>query len=353
MNLFDPNIKPTYRTVSVEDAVGMVLPHDMTEIIPDMRKGPAFKKGHVVRAEDIQRLKSMGKNRIYVLDIAKDQMHEDQAALEMAPAFAGSGITFDSNPSEGKITLKAVHDGIFVVNKDALASINMLGHVMMATLHTDTPVKAGDVVAGLRAIPLVVAKSIVDTAVDIAGRANGIIQVAPWQISSAAIVVTGQEVYEGRVKDAFEPVISRKLEKFGIDICYSTVAPDNMETIRDSILTGISKGAGMVICTGGMSVDPDDITRTAIAAAGAEDVVYGSPVLPGAMFLAAYINGKIPILGIPACGMYYKTTIFDIILPMVLAGIRVTREKIASLGHGGLCLNCRTCRYPVCPFGKG
>ena len=346
-------MKPTYRTVAVEDAVGMVLPHDMTEIIPDMRKGPAFKKGHVVRPEDIQRLKSMGKNRIYVLDIAEDQLHEDQAALEMAPAFAGSGIEYDLNPSEGKITLRAVHDGLLIVDRDALTGINMLGDVMMATLHTDTPVKAGDVVAGLRAIPLVVEKSVVDTAADIARKAGGVIHVAPWQVTSAAIVVTGQEVYEGRVKDAFAPVISKKLEKFGIDICHSTVAPDNIEAIRDSILAGISKGADMVICTGGMSVDPDDITRTAIAEAGAEDVVYGSPVLPGAMFLAAYIKGSIPVLGIPACGMYYKTTIFDIILPMVLSGIKVTREKIASLGHGGLCLNCSKCRYPVCPFGKG
>ena len=349
----EDTMKPTYRTVAVEDAVGMVLPHDMTEIIPDMRKGPAFKKGHVVRPEDVERMKSMGKNRIYVLDISEDQMHEDQAALEMAPAFAGDGITYDRSPSEGKITLKAAHSGLFLVKRHELSAINMLGEVMMATLHTDTPVKEGDVVAGLRAIPLVVAKSVVDSAVDIAQKAGGIIEVAKWRIHRAAIVVTGQEVYEGRVKDAFAPIITKKLKKFGIDICYSTIAPDNIEAIRESIQTGIARGAGMVICTGGMSVDPDDITRTAIAEAGAENVVYGSPVLPGAMFLAGYIKDSIPVLGIPACGMYYKTTIFDIILPMVLAGIRVTREKIASLGHGGLCLNCKKCRYPVCPFGKG
>ncbi len=346
-------MKPTYRTIPVEDAVGMILPHDMTEIIPDMRKGPAFKKGHVVRQEDIERLKSMGKNRIYVLHVAEDQMHEDQAALAMAPAFAGQGIVYDQSPSEGKITMKAAHDGLFVVRKQALQAVNMLGDVMMATLHTDTPVRRGDVVAGLRAIPLVIEKATVDRAVGTALQAGHLVEVVPYQITRAAIVVTGQEVYEGRVKDAFEPIISKKLKKFGIDICYSTVAPDNIEKIRNHILAGIKSGAELVICTGGMSVDPDDITRTAISEAGATDVVYGSPVLPGAMFLAGYIDGKLPVLGIPACGMYYKTTIFDLILPMVLAGIRVNREKIASLGHGGLCLNCKQCRYPVCPFGKG
>jgi len=346
-------MKPTFRTVPVEDAVGMVLPHDMTEIIPDMRKGPAFKKGHVVRREDIERLRSMGKNRIYVLDISEGQMHEDQAALVMAPAFAGRGIVFDPDPSEGKITLKAACDGLFLVKREVLAEINMLGEVMMATLHTDTAVRKDDVVAGLRAIPLVVSESVVETAVATAEQAASIIEVAPWQVSKAAIVVTGREVYEGRVKDAFAPIISKKLKKFAVDICHSTVAPDDISRIRESIFEGIAKGAELVICTGGMSVDPDDITRTAIAEAGAEDVVYGSPVLPGAMFLAGYIKGSIPVLGIPACGMYYKTTIFDIILPVVLAGVRVTREKIASLGHGGLCLNCRQCQYPVCPFGKG
>ncbi len=346
-------MKPAYRTVAVEDAVGMVLPHDMTEIIPDMKKGPAFKKGHLIRQEDIERLKSMGKNRIYVLELSEDQLHEDEAALMMAPAFAGTGVCFEPNPSEGKITLTAEHDGLFTVNRDALQEINMLGEVMMATLHTDSPVSKGDTVAGLRAIPLVVARDIVDKAVDIARSVGSIIRVVPWQIRRAAIIVTGREVYEGRVKDAFAPVITEKLQKYGIDICYTTIAPDETDIIRDGIKEGMDRGAQLVICTGGMSVDPDDITRTAIAEAGAKDVVYGSPVLPGAMFLAAYINDTIPVLGIPACGMYYKTTIFDIVLPSVLAGIKIDRKKIASLGHGGLCLNCKRCQYPVCPFGKG
>ena len=346
-------MKPTYKTIPVDDAVGMVLPHDMTEIIPDIRKGPAFKKGHLIRAEDVERLKSMGKNRIYVLELSENEMHEDQAALAMAAAFTGSGIAYRPEPSEGKITLTAARDGLFVVKKEALQSVNMFGEVMMATLHTDTPVKKGDAVAGVRAIPLVVEKAVVDRAVSIADEAGGLIEVLPWKVKKAAIVVTGREVYEGRIKDAFAPVITKKLSGYNIEVCYSKIAPDEVATIRGHILEGIAMGAQLVICTGGMSVDPDDVTRTAIASAGAKDVVYGSPVLPGAMFLAGYIDNQIPVLGIPACGMYHKTTIFDIVLPQVLAGIKIDREKIASLGHGGLCLNCKKCQYPVCPFGKG
>lgn len=346
-------MKKAYKTIPVEDAVGMILPHDMTEIIPDMKKGPAFKKGHIVRDEDIKKLKSMGKNRIYVLDISCDELHENQAALLMASSFAGKGIVYDKRPSEGKITLKAEHQGLLMVKTDALKEINMLGHVMMATLHTDTPVKKGTVVAGLRAIPLVIEKSVVNNAVQTARNNRGIIEVLPWNISRAAIVITGQEVYEGRIKDVFAPIITGKLEKFGVEVVYSDIVPDNIGTIRDSISKGVNAGAQLVMCTGGMSVDPDDVTRTAIKEAGATDIVYGSPVLPGAMFLAGYINNSLPILGIPACGMYYKTTVLDIVLPMVMAGIRINREKIASLGHGGLCLNCSECRFPVCPFAKG
>ena len=346
-------MKSGYRTVKVEEAVGMVLPHDMTQIIPDIKKGPLFKKGHVITEDDIEKLKSIGKNNIYVLDIQQDEIHEDEAALKMAPAFAGTGIHFDPSPSEGKITLKARYDGLFVVKKEVLNRINMLGEVMMATLHTDTPVNEGQTVAGLRAIPLVLDRKTVENAVNIAEDAGHVIEVKPWTISKAAIVVTGQEVYEGRIKDAFAPVISEKLKQFDVKIVKSAIAPDDTEQIRNAIGDALECGAELIICTGGMSVDPDDVTRMAIAKSGARDIVYGSPVLPGAMFLAGYIDGKVPVLGIPACGMYYKTTVFDLVLPLVLAGIQIDRERIASFGHGGLCLNCKTCKYPVCPFGKG
>ncbi len=346
-------MKSVYRTVKVEEAVGMVLPHDITQIIPDVKKGPLFRKGHVITENDIEKLKSVGKNHIYVLDIQKSEIHENDAALEMAPAFAGDGVCFDPVPSEGKISLKAEFNGLFTVKKEVLTSINMLGDVMMATLHADTPVKKGQTVAGLRAIPLVLDRGIVEAAVKMAEAAGNVIEVKPWIVSRAAIVVTGQEVYEGRIRDAFAPVITEKLKRFGIDIVKSDIAPDDINAIADLIEKALESGAELIICTGGMSVDPDDVTRLAIAKSGAKDIVYGSPVLPGAMFLAGYIDGTVPVLGIPACGMYYKTTVFDLVLPLVLAGVPVDRKKIASLGHGGLCLGCKKCNYPVCPFGKG
>jgi molybdopterin biosynthesis enzyme len=167
----------------------------------------------------------------------------------------------------------------------------------------------------------------------------------------AGLVITGNEVYHGKVKDAFEPVITGKIKKFDGEITGVHFAPDNAKFIEDRIRDLINAGADLIITTGGMSVDPDDVTRFAIRNLGVDELHYGSPVLPGAMFLVAYI-GDIPVLGIPACGMYASITVFDLVLPRVLAGERIGRREIAELGHGGLCLKCEKCQYPVCPFGK-
>ena len=339
------------KTIPVEEAVGMVLPHDITEIVRGEKKGPAFRKGHVIRPEDIEHLKRIGKNRIYVLTMSEDEYHENDAALLLAKAIAGANITHDDQPVEGKVGFKSTISGLLRVEQEALFRFNMLGEVMLATLHDNTVVAPQKTVAAGRAIPLVIKKDIVHKAVRIAEDAGGLVKVLPWRIKKAAIVVTGREVYEGRIKDAFCPVMTEKMQQFGIDVVYQTIAPDDTDIITQEIRTAVSKGAGLVLCTGGMSVDPDDVTRVAIAKAGATDICYGSPVLPGAMFLVAYLN-DIPIVGIPACGMFFKITVFDLVLPRLLAGERITRKDIAALGHGGLCLSCKTCRYPVCPFGK-
>ncbi len=343
---------PVKRVVDVEEAVGMVLPHDVTEIVPGEKKGPAFKKGHVIRDEDIVHLKRLGKNHIYVIQIDPDELHEDQAALKMARAISGPGIIYDPNPSEGKIGYKADIPGLFRVDRQRLYSFNLLGKVMLATLHDNTPVRKGELVAAGRAIPLVVERQIVDEAVKIASQGDGLIRVVPWTRTRAAIVVTGQEVYEGRIKDAFGPKMEEKLLSYGLEIVYKAITPDDVQVIADRIHEAIGAGAQMVLCTGGMSVDPDDVTRLAIERAGAIDIVYGSPVLPGAMFLVAGL-GDVVVLGIPACGMFFKTTVLDLVLPRIIAGEKVGREQIAELGHGGLCLGCKSCNFPICPFGKG
>jgi len=340
------------KTVPVTEAAGMVLPHDMTEIIPGEKKGPTFKKGHVIKDSDIPHLQRMGKNHIYVLELSGDELHEDEAALAMAQAIAGPGIEYDSQPSEGKVGFRAEAEGLLRVDRRRLLALNLLGEVMLATWHDNTVVKKGDLVAAGRAIPLVVPRQVVDEAVLIASNAGGLIRVLPWKIRRGAVLVTGQEVFEGRIKDAFGPIMKEKLKDHGVDVLSYSLVPDDAGMILEEIKKVLGMGTELILCTGGMSVDPDDVTRKAIEKAGATDIVYGSPVLPGAMFLVSRI-GDVPVLGIPACAMYFRTTVLDLVLPRVLAGERIDRGKIAALGHGGLCLNCKRCSYPLCPFGKG
>jgi hypothetical protein len=339
------------KTVSLGEAVGTVLAHDITEIRPGDFKGRAFKRGHIVGESDIEHLKRLGKEKLFILELEDDEAHEDEAARRMAEALSGPGVGPGGEPKEGKINLVARRDGLLKVNKDALCAFNMLGEVMCSTLHDNTVVKRGRTVAGTRAIPLVVKRTLLEEALSIAKGANGVITVKEIRKPRAGIVITGSEVFNGRVKDAFALIISRKVEKFGGDVVGLHYAPDDEAFIEKRLQALLDAGADLLITTGGMSVDPDDVTRFAIRRIGGTHMTYGSAALPGAMFLTAYI-GDVPVLGIPACGMYHKTTVLDLILPRVLAGERIGRRELAELGHGGLCLNCTECRYPVCPFGK-
>jgi len=339
------------KAIPVDQAVGTVLAHDITEIRPGEFKGRAFKKGHIVREEDVCHLQRLGKEHLFVLNVAEDELHENDAAYAIARALMGDGVDIKGEPKEGKISIIAECDGLLKIDKDALLAFNMLGEVMCATLHNNTVVKKGQTVAGTRAIPLVVKRSIVEQAVQEAKEAQGVIQVKEISKPRVGVVITGNEVYHGKIKDAFAPVITKKIEEIGGELVGVYYAPDDKAFIVDRLRELLNAGADMLITTGGMSVDPDDVTRFAIRELGAVDITYGSAVLPGAMFLTAYL-GKVPILGIPACGMYAKTTIFDLVLPRVLAGEKIGRRELAELGHGGLCLKCDVCRYPVCPLGK-
>lgn len=348
----------------------MVLAHDVTEIRTDEFKGAAFRKGHVIQREDICHLQRIGKEHLFVLSLGPDDVHEDDAALALARALMGAGVAIKGDPREGKVTIIAGRDGLLTVDRERLKAFNMLGDVMCATLHTNTVVNKGREVAGTRAIPLVVKKGLIENAVRSAEcgvRKQGVIEVKEMRRPKAGVVITGNEVYHGRIKDAFAPIITKKIEEFGGEVVGTYFAPDDEAFIADRLRELIAAGADLLITTGGMSVDPDDVTRFAIRSIGATDITYGSSVLPGAMVLVGYVEqgqglgvrgqekqdlGPIPILGIPACGMYHKATVFDLILPRVLAGERIGREELAELGHGGLCLHCKECRYPICPFGK-
>jgi len=339
------------KTIAVEEAVGMVLPHDITEIVQDKFKGRAFKKGHIIRAEDIDHLKRLGKEHIYVLELGPDEIHENETADKLATALIGEGVARSAEPVEGKITITAAVDGLLKINEEALYRFNMLGEVMCSTLQTNTPVKKGEAVAGTRLIPLVSSRALVNEAVTIAQSAAPIIEVKPLRRARAGLVITGNEIFHGRIEDRFEAVLRAKLTALGSEVIKVVFAPDDISLISKAIHDCLDAGADLIVTSGGMSVDPDDVTRLGIKEAGAVDAVYGSPVLPGAMFLSGRID-TVPVLGLPACGMFHKITVFDLILPRVLAGEHIGREEFARMGHGGFCRNCKQCQYPVCSFGK-
>jgi molybdenum cofactor synthesis domain-containing protein len=340
-----------HKKVKVEDAVGLTLAHDITEIRPDEFKGVRFSKGHTVKDTDICHLMRLGKNHLYILDLDETKVHEDEAVAELAQALAGSGIEYQKNPREGKLELRAAHDGLVKINVEALIEFNMVPEVMCAAIHTNTPVKKGEKIAGTRAIPLVILRESLDQALAIARSCAPIFKVTPFKQLTARLIITGSEVYDGLIEDKFEPIVKKKVAAFGSHLAETIILPDDRQKIGETITSFLEKETDLLITTGGMSVDPDDVTRYAVQDAGADPIYYSAAALPGAMFQLAYC-GKVPIIGIPACGLYHEATVFDIILPRLLAGERPDNRDLARLAHGGLCLDCDTCRYPKCSFGK-
>lgn len=339
------------RKVKTENAVGMILCHDLTKIVPGEYKGPAFNKGHIIQPEDIEELLKIGKEHIYIWECQEGYLHENEAAQRISRAAAGDGIEF-SEPREGKVNLVASHDGLLKINTETLYNINDIEEVVVATRHTNQLVKKGDTVAGSRVIPLVIKEDKITKVEHICQMSTPVIEIKPLKPMVTGVITTGNEVYHGRIKDRFGPVVIGKLEQLGCSVMPQVLSPDNPVQISESIRQLIKDGAEMIVVTGGMSVDPDDSTPGGVKATGATIVTYGTPLFPGAMFLLAYLD-KVPILGLPGCVMYHKATVFDLVLPRILAGEAVTRQELTRLGHGGLCLNCPECRYPLCSFGRG
>ncbi len=340
------------KKIRVQDAVGNRLAHDITEIRPGEFKGPAFRKGHEVCQADICHLQKLGKNHLYLIDLADDEIHENQAAAMLAGALAGEGIAWEDNPREGKIGLHAALDGLLQVDTAALAAFNMVDEVMCATLHNHTLVRKGQLVAATRAIPLVMKRGPVERAAAVAAHNGGVLAVKALKQARVGLVITGSEVYHGLIQDKFAPILTAKVAALGSQVCQTVFAPDDEALIAAAIRRQIDGGCDLLLLSGGMSVDPDDVTRKAIRDAGANEVHYGAAALPGAMFLVATI-GDVPLLGVPACGLHHRTTVLDLILPRVLAGERIGKKELAFIGHGGLCRDCTECSYPHCPFGKG
>jgi len=339
------------KLIKTTDAVGHVLCHDMTQIIPGVTKDARFRKGHIVTEADIPVLLSMGKENLYVWELVPGMVHENDAAERLADLCQNDHMT-RTEPKEGKIELRADCDGVFLVDSERLRAVNAQDEIMIATRHGNTAVHKGDKLAGTRVIPLVIEEEKLVIAETVAG-AQPLLRLVPYTVRTAAIITTGSEVAKGLIEDKFTPVVVQKLESFGIEVVFHTLVEDDREKEIAAISAARASGAELILCTGGMSVDPDDRTPAAIRDSGARIVRYGAPVLPGAMLLVGYFEDGTPVLGLPGCVMYAKATVFDLLLPRIAAGVPITREDIGAMGEGGLCLGCTDCRYPVCPFGKG
>jgi hypothetical protein len=343
--------KTSMRVIPVDQAVDTVLCHDVTRIAPGEFKGRAFRRGHVIRARDIPTLRNLGKDHLYVWDPEDGFVHEDEAARRIAKAAAGPGILL-GEPCEGRVNLTAEHDGLLSIKIDALHRINAVDQVVMATAHGNHRVHKGQSVAGTRVIPLVAPENTVAQVERICTRVAPLIQVKPFRPMRVGLLTTGSEVYHGRIQDKFGPVLRRKFDELGCVTMPQIFVPDDVDMTVKAIRGLIREGAELLAVTGGMSVDPDDLTPTSIQAAGGKVVTYGAPTFPGAMFLLAFID-HVPVVGLPGCVMYFRASVFDLVVPRLVAGEDVTREEIVAMGHGGLCAGCGECRYPVCPFGKG
>lgn len=338
------------KLIDTRNSVGCVIPHDMTEIVKDKRKGVLFKKGHVIKEEDIPRLLDIGKEHIFVLEMPEGMMHEDEGAKILEKITRGQNLS-SGDVSEGKIELKAECDGLLKVNVRKLNAINSLGELMIATRLSGFPVHKGDKVAGMRTIPLIISDEKMKKAEEIAGEEK-IINIIPFEKMDYGLITTGNEIKSGRINDTFSPVIEEKMREYSSAMISHIYPGDEEEEIIDGINKLVEEKVPLIILTGGMSVDPDDRTPGAIKKSGAEIISYGSAVLPGAMLLVAYKKDS-TILGLPGCVMYSKRTVFDIVLPHVMARERITKEFISALGNGGFCLSCKECHFPNCMFGKG
>ncbi len=319
------------KVVPTTEAVGMMLCHDLTRIVPGEGKGPAFRRGHVVREEDIPVLLAMGKEHLYVWEVQPGMIHEEEAAERLARAGVAGGIVWGP-PKEGKVTLKAKHPGLLRVDAGKLEEINAIGQITIATLRDRSAVAEGQVLAGCKVTPLVIEERQVAAA-----EALGTwIQVKPYRPLKTAIIVTGSEVFKGRIEDKFGPVVEAKVKAFGCEVVYKALSDDKAEMTVEKIREAEAHGAELILCTGGMSVDPDDATPGAIRRCGAEVVTYGAPVLPGSMFMLGYLPGHKPVMGLPGAVMFESRTIFDLVLPIVLAGEVLTKRDFIRMGHGGL-----------------
>ncbi len=336
--------------VRTEDAIGLTLAHDVTKVLPGTYKGPVFRRGHIINREDIPELLNIGKEHVYILHLGEGEVHEDEAGLRIARAIMGPGLV-NSNPSEGRVDLTTSQAGLIKINVAALEKINLLGEIIIATIHDNTVCKKGVPVAGMRIIPLYTREEKLLEMEKIALENKPVIRLNPFKLKNIGLIITGNEVSRGRIEDKFTPILQKKVDAYECIVNNQTILPDDSDSISRAILDFQAKGSEVILCSSGMSVDPDDVTPEGIRKSGAKVSFYGLPVLPGAMFMYAKLENT-HILGVPACVLHSPATAFDKLFPILLTGEDLTFEDTRKLGYGGLCLRCEKCNYPVCPFCK-
>ena len=341
------------KAIPVDQAVGRIALHDMTRVVPGQTKEPAILAGQVIGDADVQTLKEMGRFTVYVANGGADasgQVHEDEAARAFGRAMAGDGARCSEPPREGKITFFASRDGLLVIDRQTLLRFNQLPDVICAARQGDLLVEKDRPFAGCRSIPLFMPRRSFEAALAALGD-TPLFRVLPLRKAKAGILVTGTEIAGGLIEDKFIPVVNGKLAALGSTVVATDIRPDDRREIAQGVQGLLEAGADLIVTTAGLSVDPGDVTRLGLLDAGLTDMLYGVPVLPGAMMLLGRI-GDAQVIGIPACALFHKTTTLDLLLPRVLAGVPITRGDLAAMGEGGFCLQCKSCTFPKCPFGK-
>lgn len=340
------------KKIKIEDAVGETLCHDMTGITPEGFKGVMFRRGHVIAESDLPVLRTIGKNHIFVWEPEANEVHEDDAALALAEVICGDNLLYNNKPSEGKIQINAAVDGVFCLNRQALREINSVPDYTVACLPNFTRVTKNQKLSGLRIVPLVTKRDNVDAVVQIARQNTPVFTVLPYKPLKCGVVITGSEVYYGHIEDKFEPVMRKKLGSYGAQLLGFIKCPDDLDMLSDAIQHFVDAGAELIMLTGGMSVDPDDLTPTAIRQSGAVLVTQGVPIQPGNMLTMAYL-GETMLIGVPGASMHFATTSLDVFLPRIFAGLKITKDEIPGYGEGGFCMGCAECHYPICYLGRG
>lgn len=328
------------KKVSVKDAVGHPLMHDIARIIIGEVKDTPFRRGHVITAEDIPKLLDLGKEHVFIMDESDaHKIHEEDVAWALYDLCKSNNIYSSDEVREGKVEAFSRIHGVLEIDIEQLHHINGIGDLNIVTKFSNTVVQEGDKLAGMRCVPLLLEEEELQLAQHVHKeiyKNRPILEVHPFTIKRVGIVTTGSEVATGRIQDAFTPIIKERTEPFGVSLVSHEIVTDETERIVEAIQKVKSEGAEIIFCTGGMSIDPDDLTPGAIMRCAKEVITYGLPVLPGSMVCIAYMSDGTPIVGLPGGVLFSKPTAFDVLLPKLLSNRKITKEFCVQLGHGGL-----------------